>query len=144
MDAYQNLFIHYVYTYRDEEDEVVYVGHGCKGRAWHCGYMRGDTLERQEWKELQLSKGLLPCDWVQIEERGLTKQAAINREKELISSLKPTLNCVGNPAHSKSIVSHDEINRWIALRKEGLTYKEIAETSDFTTMTIWRALSERS
>jgi len=133
---------YYVYSYRDEEDEVVYIGHGCKGRAWNCGYMRGDTLERQEWKEMQIQKGLLPCDWVEIEERNLTKQEALNLEKQLIKELEPVLNRLNNPAYSRSMVTSEELQRWVDLRKEGLSYKNISETSEFTTMTIWRALNE--
>lgn len=132
----------YVYSYRDDEDEVVYIGHGCKGRAWNCGYMRGDTLERQEWKEQQLEKGLLPCDWVHIERRGLTKQEARDFETSLIKDFKPILNKLSNPSYNRYVVSTEEINRWIELRKEGLSYKDIAETSEFTTMTIWRTLNE--
>jgi len=132
----------YVYTYRDEEENVMYIGQGCKGRAWHCGYMRGDTLERQEWKEMQLAKGLLPCDWVHIERSGLTKQEAKDMERRLIKDISPPLNCINNPNYSRSVVSQDEISRWIKLRKEGLSYKDIAETANFTTMTIWRALND--
>ena len=132
---------YYVYSYRDEEENVVYIGHGCKGRAWNCGYMRGDTLERQEWKETQIANGLLPCDWVHIERRGLSKQQALDMERRLIKDVAPVLNRVNNPNYSRSVVSQDEINRWIRLRNEGLSYKDIAETSDFTTMTIWRALN---
>lgn len=30
---------YYVYSYRDSDnDEVVYIGHGCKGRAWNSDY----------------------------------------------------------------------------------------------------------
>lgn len=140
MDSYQQ---YYVYSYRDEEeDEVVYIGHGCKGRAWNCSAMRGDSLERAEWKEIQLSKGLLPCDWVHIECRGLTKQEARDLERRLIKDIEPVLNKHYNRNYNFSSVSQDEINRWIKLRNEGLSYKDIAETSDFTTMTIWRALNE--
>ena len=139
MDAYQQ---YYVYSYRDDEDEVVYIGHGCKGRAWNFGYMKGDTLERQEWKEIQLSKGLLPCDWVHIERRGLTKQEARSLEQSLIRDIEPVLNKHHNKTYNFSCVSQDEINRWVKLRNEGLSYKDIAETSEFTTMTIWRALND--
>lgn len=132
----------YVYSYRDDEDNPVYIGHGCKGRAWHCGYMRGDSLERAEWKTMQLSKGLLPCDWVHIERRGLTKQEARDLEKSLIRDIEPELNKHHNRNYNFSVVSQDEINRWIKLRNDGLSYKDIAETSEFHTMTIWRALND--
>lgn len=33
---------YYVYAYKEGPD-IVYIGKGCKGRAWHCGYSRGDT-----------------------------------------------------------------------------------------------------
>jgi len=133
---------YYVYSYRDDEGEVVYIGHGCKGRAWHCGYSRGDTLERHEWKMIQLSNGLLPSDWVHIERRGMTKQEAKDMEKRLVKDFEPVLNKCLNPNYSRSVVSADEIDRWKSLRLEGLSYKDIAEVSDYTTMTIWRALND--
>jgi DNA invertase Pin-like site-specific DNA recombinase len=72
----------------------------------------------------------------------MTKQAAMNMEKALIAALSPVLNRINNPNYSRSVVSQDEINRWIKLRQDGLSYKDIAETTNFTTMTIWRALNE--
>mgnify|MGYP000403917419 CR=1 FL=1 len=134
---------YYVYSYRDSDnDEVVYIGHGCKGRAWNCGYMKGDTEERNDWKSIQIAKGLLPCDWVVIERRGLSKQEAMDMEKRLIADLRPALNRLNNPNHDFSSVSKEEVEYWEHLRNEGLSYAKIAAQSDYTTMTIWRTLND--
>jgi hypothetical protein len=134
---------YYVYTYTDcETEEIVYVGQGCKGRAWFCGYMRGDTKERTLWKEEQLSKGFLPCDWVTVEKKGLTKEEAKTLERSLIEMLSPILNKHFNSNYNFSKVTEQEIEEWRCLREAGHSYSEIAETSNYTTMTIWRALND--
>lgn len=137
MDSY------YVYEYIDEHGAVVYVGQGLAGRAWHCGYMKGDTQERKDWKDEQIEKGRLPCDWVVIVERGLTKSAAREREILLIRELQPFLNKHHTdhytPSYKKWTESQTEES--ILLRENGLSYRQIAENFGVATMTVWRNLN---
>ena len=145
MDGYQQYIAarHYVYSYRDYDGNIVYVGHGCDSRAWFCGAMTGDTKERQEWKKEQLRGGRLPCDWVVIEERNLTKEEASNLETKMIKGAQPILNRLHtnhyNPSFKKWTDEHTEVAR--ELRDQGYSYKKIAENLDVTTMTVWRNLN---
>ena len=132
---------HYVYSYVDEERNIVYIGHGCKGRAWNCGYMKGDTEQRNDWKQAQIAKGRLPCDWVDILFKGLCKEDAKEIEKELIELHRPALNRIHNPEYKFGTLT-EEVDDWVELRKKGLSYADIAKQTDYTTMTIWRALND--
>ena len=135
MDSY------YVYTYRERNDVVSYVGKGIKGRAWHVGYMRGDTQERHDWKEEQMKQGRLPCDWVSIEARCLTENEAFNLETKLINLHKPKLNRAKNPKHKSSKINEEGLGFAKLLRQMGYSYKNIAKLVGGTTMTIHRALN---
>ena len=134
MDAY------YVYVYKEEGD-TVYVGMGQKGRAWHCGYMRGDTEERQTWKEEQIAKGKLPCDWVTVVERGLSKAEAKDLEEFMIAEIKPKLNKLHNPNYDHSRTPLD-LKKIKQLRKAGLSYANIALKLGTSTMTVYRQFNK--
>ena len=136
MDAY------YVYVYK-EEGNAVYVGMGQKGRAWHCGYMRGDTEERQAWKVEQTTRGKLPCDWVTIVERGLTKAEAKELEEFMIAEIKPKLNKLHNPNYDHSRTPLD-IKKIKQLRKAGLSYANIALKLGTSTMTVYRQFNKEA
>lgn len=135
MDSY------YVYSYRDSGGTVVYIGKGINGRAWHVGYMRGDTQERHNWKQQQMNKGRLPCDWVTIEARGLTETEALSLESKLIELNKPELNRCKNPNHKSSKINEEGLGFAKVLREMGYSYKNIANLVGGTTMTIHRALN---
>ena len=134
MDAY------YVYVYK-EDSEVVYVGMGQKGRAWHCGYMRGDTEERQTWKEEQIAKGKLPCDWVTVIERGLSKAEAKELEEFMIEEIRPKLNRLNNPNYDHRKIPLD-LKKIKQLRKAGLSYANIALKLGVSTMTVYRQFNK--
>jgi hypothetical protein len=136
MDGY------YVYVYK-ENSEIVYVGMGQKGRAWHCGYMRGDTEERQAWKEEQIAKGKLPCDWVTIVERGLSKAEAKDLEVFMIAEIKPKLNRHHNPNYDHSRTPLD-LKKIKQLRKAGLSYANIALKLGTSTMTVYRQFNKET
>lgn len=138
MDDYQK---YYVYKYLEDDGTIVYIGKGNKGRAWHCGYMRGDTEERHNWKEEQLEKGRLPCDWVEVVERGLSHKEAIALEKKLIMDYKPALNRNNNPEYKHSKVNLDGIEFSKQLRAMGYSYENVAYLSGCSAMTMHRALN---
>ena len=127
---------YYVYVYK-EDNKVVYVGMGQKGRAWHCGYMKGDTQERQDWKTEQQSLGKLPCDWVVIVERGLSMTDARELEVFLIEEIKPKLNRFHNPEYNHDRIKLD-MKKIKQLRKAGLSYAAIAVKLGVSTMTVYR------
>jgi len=136
MDAY------YVYVYKEGAD-VVYVGMGQKGRAWNCKQMGGDTEERQVWKEEQIAKGKLPCDWVTIVERGLSKAEAKELEEFMIEEIKPKLNKHHNPNYDHSRTPLD-LNKIKELRKAGLSYANIALKLGTSTMTVYRQFNKEA
>ena len=71
--------LYYVYTHRDKNDTVRYIGRGCYGRAWATDR----TSAHRRWMVAQiLARG--PCAHVHIETFGLTKSAAETIEKQLI------------------------------------------------------------
>jgi len=129
----------YVYSYHDKEGVTVYVGAGCKGRAWHVGYMKGDTQERHDWKQEQLDLGRLPCDWVEIYERGLTRKESKVLEVRLIEQLRPKLNRFHNPDY-KATNKYDLIKEaMLKMRLEGCTYSTIAKELNIPSpSTVWR------
>ena len=133
---------HYVYVYKEGTD-TVYVGMGQKGRAWHCGYMRGETEERQTWKEEQIAKGKLPCDWVTVVERGLSKAEAKELEAFMIKEIKPRLNKIHNPYYDHSRTPLD-LNKIKQLRKAGVSYAQIALKLGVSTMTVYRQFNKEA
>jgi hypothetical protein len=136
MDAY------YVYVYK-EGANVVYVGMGQKGRAWNCGYMRGETEERQKWKEKQIAKGNLPGDWVTVVERGLSKSEAKELETFMIKEIKPRLNRLHNTNHDHSRTPLD-LKKIKQLRKDGVSYAKIALKLGVSTMTVYRQFNKEA
>lgn len=132
--------LYYVYVYKDEEDDIVYVGRGQRDRAWVAQATRGDTEERTQWKNEQLEKGRLPCDWVEIIGRGLSKLEAMQMEKDMIVSYEPYLNRDLNPAYTS--VPRALIKEAVALRETGKSYNKIGEQMGFHTMTVYRWINE--
>ena len=131
---------YYVYVYKEGTD-TVYVGMGQKGRAWHCGGMKGDTEERQAWKEEQIAKGKLPCDWVTVVERGLSKAEAKELEEFMIAEIKPKLNRHHNPNYDHRRTPLD-LNKIKQLRKAGVSYAQIALKLGVSTMTVYRQFNK--
>ena len=134
MDAY------YVYVYKEGAD-IVYVGMGQNHRAWNCGYMKGETEERQAWKKEQMTKGKLPCDWVTVVERGLSKAEAKELEEFMIAEIKPKLNRHHNPNYDHRRTPLD-LNKIKQLRKAGVSYAQIALKLGVSTMTVYRQFNK--
>lgn len=133
---------YYVYMHTDELGKPVYIGMGKGDRAWVT--RRSGESERNAWKEEQMSFGRVPSDWVYILERGLAKRDALFLEQEYIMTLRPRFNKCHNPDHSHSKVTSEEVEEWKELRALGKSYKAIGDLSNYTTMTVWRALNGAS
>lgn len=137
--------VYYVYKHVDPRNgELLYVGHGFKGRAWIHG-SENTCLRSQTHTELLdeiTDQGYLPTDWVQILERGLTKKSACLVEQALIRELKPRFN---KPQGLQILkITPELFSRMKNLRAEGFSYKEIAESLGLSPMTVHRALNNQT
>lgn len=83
--------------------------------------------------------GYVASDWVEITHRMLTKEDALALEKELIEHHQPTYNKVLGRRLCK--VDAGLLEAFEEMRKEGMSYKEIADSVDVSTMTVYRALN---
>lgn len=136
-----NPCIYYVYFHRDPiTNEVVYVGKGSRGRAWHCAETNSRSLEHSKWMNDLIYKGYTPNDWVEIVETQLDNNQALELETNLIwgSLTFPKFNSKKNYACK---LSKDILLKIQRLRKENASYDSIAKIVGFSTMTIYRALN---
>ena len=134
---------YYVYSYRDEDNKTVYVGKGRGDRAWKTNRVGGEAehcAERLEWKEEQLSKGRLPCDWVVIEQRGLTSEEALEAEKALTNALQPLLNKT-NVIHTPFWTA-ERVDAVVNEARKGISGSEIARRLEITHSTVCRKLRQ--
>ena len=133
---------HYVYIHSDPRtDEVLYVGHGFKGRAWVYGSPKSDSRSNEHLAHLEgmTESYLTPEDWVTVLYKGLTKVDACELERREIVKLKPRYN---KPQGLKLLKMVDEkIQKARDLRYEGMSYKSVGEALGVSTMTIHRALN---
>ena len=131
--------IYYIYYHIDPTtDEIMYVGHGYKDRAWICGSTtRGP--EHQKWYMNLINMGYLPDSIVELVETGLTKSDACQKEQEIIRRIDTAFN---KPQGLQNLKMSDELRGTAQhLRAEGLFYREIAARLNLSTMTIYRALN---
>ena len=148
MDQYQK--IHYVYQHvHPETRETVYVGHGCKSRAWIMGTSLKAVgkyghrkVDHQEWLEARTAEGYVATDWVVILAQGLSKKEACSLEQEYIRKITPVYNDLLGLKLLK--LSADVVVIAHRLRDTGLSYKNIAEELQSSTMTVWRALNGKN
>ena len=88
-------FIYYVYKHVDPRtDELLYIGHGCRGRAWVHGSDKS-VLRSQEhlaYLESMTQDGFVASEWVFVLNSGLTKSDACAIEQDLIRKMKPLYN----------------------------------------------------
>lgn len=90
----------YVYEHFDPATkEVVYVGKGCRGRAWVC---EGRTPPHTRWIAHLLACGHLPDQFVRIRARGLSDRGALAHEKTAIHELHPQFNLNYGQRHFRS------------------------------------------
>lgn len=91
--------LYYVYEHINPVTlEIVYIGVGKLDRAWTC---RGGNRSKEHFEfiyDLQM-KGFTLQDIVYIRERGLPKQEAFEKERNLIDELRPKYNKLSNKNH---------------------------------------------
>ena len=138
-------YIYYVYRHIDPRtDELIYVGHGCRGRAWIHGSKRNclRSQEHLDHLESMTLDGLVPTDWVYIEQQGLDKNSACRVEQEIIRLEKPRYN---RPAGKKLLKVTPEIyDLCKALREDNNSYAVISEEVGLSPMTVYRALNNQT
>ncbi len=136
---------YYVYWHIDPNtDEVVYIGHGCKGRAWTHG-SRKTALRSQEhldWLEEKNNQNFLPTDFVFILLKNLTKNEACAEEQNLIRTYNPRFNKPLGKSLLK--INSEDFELIQELRSNGLSYKKISEETGFSTMTVFRVLNNKN
>ena len=138
-------YIYYVYSHTDPRtDELLYVGHGCRGRAWIHGSKKTclRSQEHLDHLERMTQAGYLPTDWVGIFQSKLTKSDACSLEQELIRGLSPTYN---KPQGKHLLKLTPETYKMCQdLRNTGLYYHQIADEVGVSTMTVYRALNKQT
>lgn len=138
-------YIYYVYKHVDlRTGELLYIGHGCRGRAWIHGSKKNclRSQEHLDHLESMTADGFIPSDWVEVLEQGLPKSEACKIENNLIRELKPKYNKPQGKHLLK--VTPEMYDLCIALREEGLYYHQIAEEVGVSTMTVYRALNGKT
>ena len=137
--TYQTNSIYYVYKHIDPETkEIVYIGKGCKGRAWFYGVSTGRGKEHNDYLLELTYKGYTPDAWVELIETQLTEEDAFILELTYLQDLKnlPKYNSKRDTHCKLSSYDLEEINFW---RQQGLSYEKIADKLGYSTMTIYRA-----
>lgn len=134
--------IYYVYTHTDpRNDEVIYIGHGCRGRAWIHGSKRNCLRSQDHLDHLEsmIQDGFVPSDWVDIVCQGMTKKDAAKAEQVMIRDLNPTYN---KPQGLHLIkLDKESLSLCKVLRERGMYYHDIAKEVGVSTMTVYRALN---
>ena len=135
-------YIYYVYKHTDPRtDELIYIGHGCRGRAWIHGSEKTvlRSTDHLAHLEAMTQEGFIATDWVEVVNSGLSKKDACKIEQELIRELQPTYNKPQGKHLLK--LSKDQLDLCKELREQGLFYHQIAEEVGVSTMTVYRALN---
>ncbi len=144
---------HYVYFHVDPfTDEVRYVGAGSGGRAWSCshspkseGGRRGArSNDHYEWLISLFDHGFTMGDIVDIIAQGLTRQEALNHEKDIIKA--HDIDILFNKPRSchALVLSMADVSEAHLLRNTGTPYHLIADSLNVSTMTIYRALNNQT
>jgi len=134
--------IYYVYTHTDPRSkELIYIGHGARGRAWIHGSKLTALRSQEHLDHLEdmIQSGYLPYSWVSILHKDLTKGDACKEEQRLIREKKPRYNLPQGKHLLKLTPEQFELCK--VMREEGLFYHDIAKEVGVSTMTIYRALN---
>ena len=89
--------------------------------------------------EALTQKGLVATDWVELLATGLTKKEACQLEQSLIRSHGPLYN-KPNGKHLLRMTP-DKMRQCKELREQGLSYSQVADATQVSTMTVYRALN---
>ena len=122
----------------------LYVGHGKKARAWIHG-SKNTVLRSEEhldWLDYLNEEGYLPCDYVYILEKNLTKTQACIKEQKYIREQTPKFNKPLGKSLLK--INTEDFTILQELRNLGFSYKKISEETGFSTMTVFRALNNKN
>lgn len=135
-------YIYYVYKHVDpRSDELLYIGHGARGRAWTNGSKKTALRSQDHLAHLESMtyEGFIPSDWVQIVQQGISKKDACIIEQALIRELNPTYNL----PQGKSLLKMDDekLKRSRGLKDFRTSYAEIALIIGVSPMTVYRALN---
>ena len=134
--------IYYVYFHIDpESSEVVYVGKGSRGRAWHCAESNSRGEDHALWMNGLIQEGFTPDAWVKIVESSLEEAEAFQLEKEEVDTRRPKFNSKKDGACKLTSFDLEEIKFW---RDRGLSYEKIADKIGSSTMTVFRAYNGKT
>lgn len=136
---------HYVYMHVDPNtDELLYVGHGSRGRAWTHGSKHSVLRSQEHLQRLDAltEQGFIPSDWVVIVERNLSKKTASEIEQRIIRDRNPLFNKPQGVSNLKMTMS--KLIEAKSLRDEGLTYEQIGKKVGVSTMTVYRGLNNQT
>lgn len=134
--------IYYVYKHVDPRtDELLYIGHGARGRAWTHGSKLTVLRSQAHLAHLESMTfdGFIPSDWVQVTQQGISKKDACVIEQALIRELSPLYNLPQGKSQLKLNLEVLNNCRW--LRDSGSSYSAIASVVGVSPMTIYRALN---
>lgn len=134
--------IYYVYAHNDPRSgELIYIGHGCRGRAWTHGSDKSVLRSQEHLAHLDsmTADGFHAGDWVSIVNSGITKSDACKIEQALIRDLKPTYNKPQGKQNLK--LTPEQYNLCLEMRDDGMFYHQIAEEVGVSPMTVYRALN---
>lgn len=103
---------YYVYLHIDPETkEIVYIGKGSGGRAWDVTRDRNHHIEHLTWMKNLISKGFLPCDWVEIKSKSLSDAEARKEELKLLHNQLTKFNRQsGERQHQAKLTNEQVIN----------------------------------
>jgi hypothetical protein len=135
-------YIYYVYKHVDPRtDELLYIGHGARGRAWIHGSKLSVLRSQEHLNHLESMTldGFIASDWVHVVQQGVSKKDACVIEQTLIRELKPLYNL----PQGKSLLKLDgnKLKTCRSLKDTGLSYLEIGLIVGVSTMTVYRALN---
>lgn len=91
---------YYVYVHVNEQDEILYIGHGSYQRAWENNSSRRKNKEHSEWMTEQYNNG--STNFVKIYQNNLTRTQARTLERMLITKYNPRFNIASNLEYIRS------------------------------------------
>jgi hypothetical protein len=134
--------IYYVYKHTDPRtQELIYIGHGCRGRAWIHGSKLTCLRSQPHLDHLEelVQAGFNASDWVGLIYTGMSKETACAEEQGFIRTLKPRYNMPQGKHLLK--LTPEQFELCGSMREDGMFYHDIAKEVGVSTMTVYRALN---